>query len=45
MISDNLSLKGYHSMAGPEMPPSSYKTDAYITYVEQVDVGHHAVSA
>ena len=35
MISDNLSLKGYHSVAGPEMPPSSYKTDAYITYVDK----------
>ena len=35
MISDNLSMKGYRSTAGPELPPESYKTDAIITYVDK----------
>jgi hypothetical protein len=35
MISDNLSMKGYRSNAGPELPPSSYKADAIITYVDK----------
>src|SRR5438309_6575953 len=35
MISDNLSMKGYRSNAGPELPAGSYKTDAIITYVDK----------
>jgi hypothetical protein len=33
VISDNLSFRGFHSTAGPELP--SYKTDAVITYVDK----------
>ena len=33
VISDNLSFRGFHATAGPELP--SYKTDAVVTYVDK----------
>jgi hypothetical protein len=33
MMSDSLSMRGYRSTAGPELP--SYTTDAVITYVDK----------
>jgi hypothetical protein len=35
VMSDNLSMRGYQSTAGPELPQASYKTDAVITYVDK----------
>jgi hypothetical protein len=35
MISDKLSLKGYKSSFGPELPPESYKADAIVTYIDK----------
>src|SRR5262249_11522515 len=35
LISDKLIMEGYSATAGPELPQSSYKVDAIVTYVDR----------
>ena len=35
LISDKLVMEGYSATSGPELPQSSYKVDAIVTYVDR----------